>query len=86
MKYTFTIAVEYDDEKADEDAIGNAVDTLLETALSTPDILGDLGNPKIGQTDGQLQQLLTQPDTDDAHHVLREVYKTMGLPLPDFLD
>jgi len=86
VKHTFTITVEYDPTFANADAIGNGVDTLLETAASTPGILDDLGNPQIGAIDGQLQQLLTQPDTDDAHYVLREVYKHMGLDLPDFLE
>jgi hypothetical protein len=84
-KATFTITVEYNPEYADEDSIGNAVDTLLETAMSTPGILDDLGNPEIGPTDGQLQHVLTEPDTDDATYVLRQVYKLMGVPLPGFL-
>lgn len=33
----------------------------------------------------QIKQLLTQPDTDDAHYVLRTVYETMGIDIPDFL-
>lgn len=84
-KSTFTLTVEHDDAH-DEDTIGNAVDTLLETATSTPGILDDLGNPEIGQTGLELSYLLTHPDTDDAHYILREVYKHMNLPIPTFLE
>jgi len=85
IKSTFTLTVEHD-EAHDEDTIGEAVDTLLETALSTPGILDDLGNPTIGETGLELAYLLTHPDTDDATYVLREVYKLMGLPVPEFLE
>jgi len=54
--------------------------------LSTPGILDDLGNPTIGETGLELAYLLTHPDTDDATYVLREVYKLMGLPVPEFLE
>jgi hypothetical protein len=82
---TFTLTVEHDDAH-DGDTIGSAVDTLLETALSTPGILDELGNPEIGQTGLELHELLRQPDTDDATYILREVYKHMGLPIPAFLE
>lgn len=85
MKSTFTITVTHDDAH-DADTIGDALDTLLETATSTPGILDDLGNPEIGTVDGQLEEMLRHPDTDDAHYILREVYKHMGLPLPSFLE
>jgi hypothetical protein len=84
-KYTFTLTAEFDDAH-DPDTIGNAIDTLLETAQSTPGILDDLGDPTIGDTDGQLQAMLEQPETDDATYVLREVYELLGLPIPSFLD
>jgi hypothetical protein len=83
--FTFTLKVDFDDAH-DGDTIGNAVDTLLETALSTPGILDDLGNPEIGQTGLELHALLTEPDTDDATYVLRQVYIKMGLPIPAFLE
>lgn len=86
VQYTFTITVEYDDDKADEDCIGNALDTLLETAMSDPGILDAIGNPIVGQTGGQLQHLLTKPDADDAHWILGEIYKLFGLVAPDFVD
>jgi hypothetical protein len=83
--YTFTLTVTFDDAH-DADTIGEAVDTLLETALSTPGILDDLGNPEVGQTRMELAELLRQPDTDDATYVLRQVYLQMGLPIPAFLE
>ena len=49
MKTTLTIDVEYDPQKTDPEALACAMDRLLETALSTPDILSEYGNPKIGE-------------------------------------
>ena len=82
---TFTVSVLYDDAH-DEDTIGDALDTLLETATSTPGILDDLGILKIGQTRLELSYLLTHPDTDDAHYVLRQVYQLLNLPIPEFVN
>lgn len=45
-----TIEIEFDEKVTDADAVGVAVDSLLETALSTPGILDEYGNPSIGQT------------------------------------
>jgi hypothetical protein len=45
-----TIEINFDSTITDEDSVGVAVDNLLETALSTPDILAEYGNPGIGQT------------------------------------
>lgn len=85
-RITFTITVNYNPEATDEDAVGDAVDTLLETAQSTPGILDDYGNPEVSCTDGSLQYMLEQPDTDDAHYLLREVYKHMGVDVPEWLE
>lgn len=85
-KYTFTLTVNYDPNLTDEDSVGAAVDYLLETALDTPGILDEYGDPDVSQTDGRLQHMLEQPDTDDAHYLLREVYKHFGLDIPDFLE
>jgi hypothetical protein len=43
---TLTIEVEYDDEITDPESLASAADILLETAVSTPGILDDYGNPK----------------------------------------
>jgi len=46
MKTCFlTIEVQYDETATDPEAIASAADTLLETALSTPGILDEYGNP-----------------------------------------
>jgi hypothetical protein len=57
MKKTtlLVIEVEYDDEVTDAESVAAAADTLLETALSTPGILDEYGNPsfdrfQVGQT------------------------------------
>lgn len=53
----FEIAVDYDDEKTDPESLASALDTLMETALSTPGIFEDYGNPKVGEfypVDGKL--------------------------------
>lgn len=42
------IPVEYDPEAADAEGIASAADVLLETALSTPGVLDDYGNPRFG--------------------------------------
>jgi len=43
---TLTIEIEYEDEITDPEGLASAADTLLETAISTPGILDDYGNPK----------------------------------------
>jgi len=47
---TLTIEIEFDERITDADAVGVAVDNLLETAMSTPGILDEYGDPSIGQT------------------------------------
>jgi hypothetical protein len=47
MKTTLTVELEYDPAKTDPEGLACAMDRLLETALSTPDILEEYGNPKI---------------------------------------
>ena len=49
MKTTLTIDVEYDPQMTDRDGLACAMDRLLETALSTPGILADYGNPRVGE-------------------------------------
>jgi len=43
-----SIPVEFDPAQADAEGIANAADTLLATALSTPGVLDDYGNPRFG--------------------------------------
>jgi hypothetical protein len=47
MKTTLTVDIEYDPEFTDPERLASAMDQLLETALSTPEILDDLGNPTV---------------------------------------
>lgn len=49
MKTTLKIEVEFDEEVTDAECVASALDQLMETALSTPGILGDCGNPHIGE-------------------------------------
>ncbi len=47
-KAKFTVEVEYDTEVTDPESLASALDTLMQTATSTPGILEDYGNPSIG--------------------------------------
>jgi len=49
MKTTLTVEVEYDPAVTDPESLACAMDRLLETALSTPGILDEYGNPTIGE-------------------------------------
>ena len=49
MKTTLTVEIEYDPAMTDPDSLACAMDRLLETALSTPDIFSDYGNPTVGE-------------------------------------
>jgi hypothetical protein len=46
---TLTVDVTYDPEKTDPEGLAIAMDKLMETALSTPGILDDYGNPNIAE-------------------------------------
>jgi len=45
----FIIKVDYDDRCTDPDALGDALDRLMDTALSTPGILDDYGKVEVGK-------------------------------------
>ena len=49
MKTTLTIDVEYNPRHTDPEGLAVAMDRLLETALSTPGILDEYGNPEFGE-------------------------------------
>ena len=49
MKTTLTVEIEYDPASTDPEGLACAMDRLLETALSTPDILDDYNNPTVGE-------------------------------------
>lgn len=48
-KVTLTIEVGYDDDHTDSDALAYALDTLMNTATSTPGILAEYGDVTIGE-------------------------------------
>ena len=43
------LSVEYDETKTDAEAVATALDRLLETAMSTPDILSEYGPVDVGE-------------------------------------
>ena len=49
MKTTLTLEIDYDPQQTDPEGLAAAMDQLMETALSTPDILDEYGNPKVGK-------------------------------------
>ena len=49
MKTTLTVEIDYDPAMTDPEGLACAMDRLLETALSTPGILDEYGNPKVGE-------------------------------------
>ena len=49
MKTTLTVEIDYDPAMTDGEGLACAMDRLLETALSTPGILEEYGNPKVGE-------------------------------------
>lgn len=49
FKTRFYIDVEIDDSMTDAESVATALDRLMETALSTPGILEEYGDPKVGE-------------------------------------
>lgn len=49
MKTTLTVEIEYDPQKTDPESLACAMDRLLETALSIPEVMDEYGNPNIGE-------------------------------------
>src|SRR3990172_11462486 len=49
MKTQLTLEIEYDPALTDPEGLASALDRLLETALSTPDLLSEYGNPVVGE-------------------------------------
>jgi hypothetical protein len=45
-----TLEIQFDDTKTDAESVASAVDTLIETAMSTPCILDEYGPVSIGPT------------------------------------
>ena len=49
MKTKLFIEVEFDGDQTDAESVASAADTLLQSALSTPGVLDDFGNPQFGE-------------------------------------
>jgi len=49
MKTTLTCDIEYNPELTDPEGLASAMDRLMETVLSTPGIMEEYGDPKIGE-------------------------------------
>jgi len=49
MKTQLTLEIEYDPALTDPEGLASALDRLLETALSTPGLLSEYGNPVVGE-------------------------------------
>lgn len=61
-KATLTVEINYDPDKTDPEAIAEAMDSLVETALCAIDGMDEYGNPKIGPF---YVQCLIDFDTDE---------------------
>jgi len=48
-KTTLTVEIEYDPRKTDPEGLACAMDRLLETALSIPEVMDEYGRPAVGQ-------------------------------------
>ena len=55
------VEVEYDPTITDPESVSNALDTLMDTAKSTPGILDEYGNPRVGA--------FYPVDTEDIQHL-----------------
>ena len=49
MKTTLTVEIDYDPETTDPESLASAMDRLMETILSTPGIVEEYGNPRVGE-------------------------------------
>jgi hypothetical protein len=66
MKTTLTVDIEYDPNKTDPEGLASAMDHLLETALSTPKIMSEYGDPRIDEF------LVAEPaESDPQRYTLR---------------
>lgn len=43
---TLSVKVDFDDSQTDPESLASAMDTLMKTALSTPGILDEYGDPR----------------------------------------
>ncbi len=78
------VEVEFDPAVTDAESLATTMDRLMETALSTPDILGDYGNPAVkdfyavGKQSTRYVTSIEVVDPDSQAPVAVEVRKTQG--------
>jgi hypothetical protein len=77
-KATLTVEVHYNKRITDPESLATAMDRLLEMALSTPGILDDYGNPRVGEffvanADGNLPAMVV---VEIAGGVLQQAYSS----------
>ena len=72
---TLVIAITYDDDITDAGSVADAVDQLLETSMSTMDILSDYGNPYIGPA------MVSEFPEEDTPVREESKYKVNGIPI-----
>jgi hypothetical protein len=81
---TLYLEVTYDPELTDAESLAKAMDILMETALSTPDLLDDYGNPGVGpfyatgRKSSRHVATLDVSDPDTEALVAVEIRKTEG--------
>lgn len=80
----FFVEVTYDPAVTDAESLAAALDMLLETALSTPELLDEYGNPSVGEfyaigkSPTRHVALVDVTDPDTKNPVAMEVRKTGG--------
>ena len=78
------IEVEFDPAVTDAESLASAMDRLMETALSTPDILADYGKPAVkdfyavGKSTTRFVASVEVVDPDSQAPVSLEIRKTEG--------
>jgi hypothetical protein len=73
------IEVSYDEKATDAEALASALDRLLETALSTPGILDEHGNPKVSSFHAQAEE-------PAGGHLLQDEFQAVVLTEQDGRD
>lgn len=82
---TLQLTVAYDRGRFDAERICEAVDTVLETALSTPDILADVGNPSVSPFEVAIGDDVHFDDDEDEEEEENTVTcRVCGQDVPDY--
>ena len=77
------VAVDYDPAVTNEESLASALDNLIQTALSTPDVLDAYGNPAVGEFQALTKQatkpvtVVTVTDPDSGGEVEVEIRKAV---------